>query len=241
MDHLLSYDVPVIFVGDMGQLEPIGDDPNLMANPRIVLRQIHRQAQDSPIIEFSRKVRTGEDFDYTEGDKLRIIDAQLNNAMDFAPDVDQVICGFNNTRQWLNGEIRDYKGFQGQLVVGDKMVCLRNNVLLGVFNGMLATVEKIHDRLKSAYICDMRTDDDRLLERLNISTALIGSKSMPENFRAEKGETYWTYGYALTCHKCQGSEWENTLVIHEIHPNWSQARWAYTAITRASDKLIYMI
>lgn len=50
----------------------------------------------------------------------------------------------------------------------------------------------------------------------------------------------FTYGYAITCHKAQGSEWEKVLVIEEKFPfdKTEHARWLYTAATRASDKLV---
>lgn len=62
------------------------------------------------------------------------------------------------------------------------------------------------------------------------------------------------YGYAVTCHKAQGGEWDNAFVFWdrgtESNFNFYEAehdkigktnpdfyRWAYTAITRASNKL----
>ena len=50
----------------------------------------------------------------------------------------------------------------------------------------------------------------------------------------------FTYGYAITCHKAQGSEWDKVLVIEEQfpYPKEEHARWLYTAITRASEKLV---
>jgi hypothetical protein len=50
------------------------------------------------------------------------------------------------------------------------------------------------------------------------------------------------FGYAITCHKAQGGEWENVFI--NLEPAFgnidraSQYRWLYTAITRASKKLI---
>lgn len=49
------------------------------------------------------------------------------------------------------------------------------------------------------------------------------------------------YGYAMTCHKAQGGEWNTVIVDFESNSgirNASSFRWAYTAITRASKKLI---
>ncbi|MBO7079357.1 MAG: ATP-binding domain-containing protein, partial [Bacilli bacterium] len=48
------------------------------------------------------------------------------------------------------------------------------------------------------------------------------------------------YGYAITGHKAQGSEWDKVLVYEENFPfnEEEHARWLYTCITRASDKLV---
>lgn len=49
------------------------------------------------------------------------------------------------------------------------------------------------------------------------------------------------YGYAMTCHKAQGGEWNTVIVDFESNAgsrNASFFRWAYTAITRAAKKLI---
>ena len=50
----------------------------------------------------------------------------------------------------------------------------------------------------------------------------------------------FTYAYAITCHKSQGSEWDKVLVLEEKFPfdKVEHARWLYTAATRASNKLV---
>ena len=52
----------------------------------------------------------------------------------------------------------------------------------------------------------------------------------------------FTFGYAITCHKSQGSEWDKVLVIEERFPfdKKEHARWLYTACTRAAEKLVLM-
>ena len=49
-----------------------------------------------------------------------------------------------------------------------------------------------------------------------------------------------TYGYALTCHAAQGSDWDKVLVLEESFPfdKIEHSRWVYTACTRASEKLV---
>ena len=59
----------------------------------------------------------------------------------------------------------------------------------------------------------------------------IYKKLIPMNF---------TYGYAITGHKSQGSEWDKVLVIEEKFPfdKEEHRRWLYTCVTRASEKLV---
>jgi hypothetical protein len=48
------------------------------------------------------------------------------------------------------------------------------------------------------------------------------------------------FGYAITCHKAQGSEWDNVFVNCKTHMsclNEGYFRWLYTAITRAKGRL----
>ena len=50
----------------------------------------------------------------------------------------------------------------------------------------------------------------------------------------------FTYAYAITTHKSQGSEWPKVVVLEEKFPfdKTEHARWLYTACTRSSEKLV---
>jgi len=50
----------------------------------------------------------------------------------------------------------------------------------------------------------------------------------------------FAFGYAITTHKAQGSEWDKVTVIEENFPfdKIEHARWLYTACTRSSEKLV---
>lgn len=52
----------------------------------------------------------------------------------------------------------------------------------------------------------------------------------------------FSYAYGITCHKAQGSEWNRVMVYEERFPfdKTEHARWAYTAATRASEKLVWV-
>ena len=72
--------------------------------------------------------------------------------------------------------------------------------------------------------------DGRILFRLGKLKNKIGD-IVPREF---------AFGYAITTHKAQGSEWDKVLVIEEKFPfsKEEHARWLYTAVTRASEKLV---
>ena len=50
----------------------------------------------------------------------------------------------------------------------------------------------------------------------------------------------FTFGYAITCHKSQGSEWDKVLVIEERFPfdKKEHQRWLYTAVSRSAEKCV---
>jgi exodeoxyribonuclease-5 len=67
-----------------------------------------------------------------------------------------------------------------------------------------------------------------------------------EVYKLNKNNNYlnapyeFAYAYAITCHKAQGSQWPKVLVFEEWFPNSIEehARWLYTAITRAEEKVL---
>ena len=66
---------------------------------------------------------------------------------------------------------------------------------------------------------------------------------MRKNPRCPDPPFEFAYAYGITCHKAQGSEWGKVLVYEERFPfdKTEHARWAYTAATRASEKLVWVV
>ena len=103
------------------------------------------------------------------------------------------------------------------------------------------------DILTANFISD--TDEDYGILNMDkqlITTGVPGldwktSYKMGRNWRfQDKIPDQFTYGYAITCHKSQGSEWDNVLVIEESFPfeKEEHKQWLYTAATRAAKKLV---
>ena len=239
---LLSFNRRYLFVGDPGQLEPIGDNPNLMATPDLVLSKIHRQAELSPIITFANNVRQGEKFGLTKVDGLWIKAKEITSP-EFLSN-DQVICAKNATRKLFNDKIRIYKKLPPtEITVGEKLICLRNNLNYNVYNGMILFVDKIVAITFNAWICNCHDEVDRKLFNLPIWMDPFVSPLQDKQPKIPKNTVWCDFGYAITCHKSQGSEWDNVLVWNEwVHPKvWDMKRWQYTAITRASKNLTFCL
>lgn len=60
-------------------------------------------------------------------------------------------------------------------------------------------------------------------------------RKIPQKFKPHE----FDYGYAITAHKAQGSEYDKVLVFEEDFPRGEEhKRWLYTAVTRAKEKLV---
>lgn len=240
-DDLKSFKAKILFVGDSGQLEPIEGNFNIMKSPDYMLSEIHRQALQSDIIRFSMHVREGgkpRTFKPTPGKKELFIGPRevVRNSATVA---DQVLCGFNKTRVAGNQYMREQLGYTEDLVVGDRLICLRNNKNYGIYNGTSAIVKQIHTDVDDIYIVDLMLDCGFELKEVFFEKETLLSGKVGSSY--DKDLTHWTYGYFMTTHKAQGSEYPKVLVLEELHPDWDEKRWRYTAITRASEKLIYAV
>ena len=82
LKDLLSFNVPMLVLGDPGQLPPINGVGALVGNkPNVLLTQIHRQAADNPIIDFATRARNQLTIPYTDQSAARkITKANLTNA-----------------------------------------------------------------------------------------------------------------------------------------------------------------
>src|ERR1700721_1662366 len=116
---LRSFGAPIVYIGDHGQLEPVGgEDFSLMAKPDITLEKIHRNAGE--IAYFAQHLREGnnaKDWDAEkmldgsehELGKVEIVTANQLGDLAITED-DQLICAFNRTRCDLNSAVRQHLG-----------------------------------------------------------------------------------------------------------------------------------
>lgn len=245
-DDLVSFGTKLLFVGDPGQLEPVGDNPDIMGEPDLVLQKIHRQAAESPIITLANGVRLGETIRL--GDQGAVfIRNKTGFSIAMAAEFDQVICARNKTRTEINTKFRDMlKKPRTMLLPGDKIIVLRNNPSYVVFNGMILFVETIANQTKDFTLLTAKDEIGRVFPNIPIWNQPF-EKDIGKEFKIPTYKTnqmvYADFGYCITCHKSQGSEWPSVLVWDEWMPPkiWDMKRWRYTAITRAAERLTYCL
>lgn len=265
---LLRHKVYIIACGDPFQLPPINKnaDNHVLDNPHIFLDEIMRQAEESEIIRLTMNIREGKPIQYQRGNEVQIVslDDVVSGMYDWA---DQIICATNKKRLDINTYMRAAAG-RGELPEdGDKIIACRNcwdiidttgenalvNGTIGYLDGLAFGTQEypIYGFPTVPVIrTGLRTDDGSFDEIMLDQQALMTGKKFltPEQEyqiyrRASlKGlePIEFNYGYAITCHRAQGSEWEKVLVFEENFPfdKEEHARWLYTACTRPSEKLV---
>ncbi|MCU0831566.1 MAG: ATP-dependent RecD-like DNA helicase [Rhizobiaceae bacterium] len=240
---LLSFGTPVLVLGDPGQLPPVGGGGYFTEHePDFLLEEIHRQAADNPIIRVARDVREGRDLAYGDHGALRIISRNdVTSAL--VMEADQVLVGTNRTRKRYNMRLRELKGFEGPLPqAGDKMVCLRNDPAKDLLNGSLWKVMTAARETVKPGISLLLTPEEE-----DFRSGVAKVKLLKKQFEQPDEEITWQekrrfddfdYGYALTVHKAQGSQWDNVVLFDESYAFKDiRERWLYTAITRAAKTL----
>ncbi len=251
-EHLVSYGVPLIVVGDHGQLPPIKGEFSLMQSPNIRLEEIHRQAREDPIISLSIEARTSgfiapgkysryvRKYSPEDPETAEVMEEMLSN---YTSDT-LILCGYNKTRKHLNTYIRNALGFDdSHPMVGDRVICLRNNHRSRIYNGMLGTIRRIAVSSARSYEVDIDVDGQRETYTGIISSEQFGQDTalnFTQNRALYHGMDLFDFGYALTVHKAQGSQAKKVMLFEERFARMTDdqwRRWLYTAVTRAEREL----
>lgn len=238
---LLSFGKKVLVLGDPAQLPPIrGGGFFTDCEPDVMLTQVHRQAADDPIIRLSMMARSGEEIKPGDFGETRIV-LRKNLDPTYVTNSDQVLVGLNKTRRSYNTRLRDLRGFKNDFpVAGEKLVCLRNNRKKGLLNGALFTV-KSAGALRKGKIRLLITPEEEptgKFQRVAVLPEFFSQTEIEIPYALRKGTDEFEYGYALTVHKAQGSQWDSVTLFDESFAfREHRARWLYTGITRAAKSL----
>ena len=260
---LLSHKIHVIALGDPGQLPPVlAEDNGVLAFPHIFLDEVMRQAAESEIIRLTMDIREGNSLKPFLGNEVSIVGREELLEPGFLAWGDQIICGKNETRHQINTIMRKIKmqTDQTEPLVGDRIICLHNewecinltgDALVNGLSGTITGLEYTNDNpfMEKTPLIDFKPDIDDsdtfkgLEADYKIFTEHVPTvtketfKKIPKFYRPKE----FDYGYCITCHKSQGSEYDKVIVLEEYLKGESKEghfRWLYTAATRAAKKMI---
>lgn len=266
---LLEFGVKILLCGDNAQLPPVEGFNTYLKNPDATLRQIVRQQLDNPIIMLSEMARNGKYIPYGKyGDCVLVQNKRVftgEKRKYYLTKSNQIICGINKTRTAVNNELRALRGLGALPENGDKVICTVNNweqfidkdYRYNLVNGIIGTViDPFYDFSSGIGFMQFKVDflDELCPEALPFDTGIFTDgryrykhgdyfEKFNEDGEASGAFTLnrFEYGYCISCHKAQGSEFDNAVVFDESYAfKEDRNRWLYTAITRAKKKLILL-
>jgi len=244
--HLLSFGKPILVLGDPAQLPPVnGGGFFTNADPDVMLTEIHRQAAENPIVRLATDVREGRSLKRGDLGKARVIGRDEIDS-DIVTAADQVLVGTNKTRTAYNARLRELAGFTSKMPMpGDRLVALKNDSTLGVFNGGLWEVihlkesrrHQLNDHCIRMSVSSLDFENAQPID-VRVREEFFLGRGQEVDWKERRGTQEFDFGYALTVHKAQGSQWENVCLFDESHTfGADRGRHLYTGITRASETL----
>ena len=244
------------------------DTNDLLTHPHIFLDEILRQNQENEIIRISMDIREGKSLDDFDGKDVKVyprralVDGMYNWADQILVATNNTRIAINKEMRQKAGFGEEPEEGDKLIVLKNNWEIISDNEepLVNGTIGYLGDGYKTFFRYPY-YINGGGTVD--LYEGVFTSESggRFGSLTMDYKLltEGEKGLDWkteyalsknpkfahripleLTYGYAVTVHKAQGSSWPNVLVLEEKFPfsKEEHARWLYTAVTRASSKLV---
>jgi exodeoxyribonuclease-5 len=235
-EDLLSFNKPVLVLGDPGQLPPVMDTAFFTSRELdFQLTEVHRQALGSPVIQLATLAREGRALRCGQHGDSCVLSRCDGLSIDDLLAVDQVIVGTHRMRHRINDQIRRRLGHSGTTpAIGEKVVCLRNDKA-SLRNSTLWTVVG-SKTARGGFVALTVEDDNR--RRVEVDAPVDGFNPREGSGADLPGQPF-AFGYAITCHKSQGSQWGSVMVIDESRV--FRGRWLYTAITRAADRVTVVL
>ena len=266
---LTEFGVKILLCGDNAQLPPVEGFNGFLKVPDYTLKEIVRQQAGNPIIRLSEMAREGKHIPYGNyGDSVLVMSKRLLNGerrKRCLLRADQIICGINKTRAQINDEVRKYLGYDSLPQSGEKLICTQNNwetfidseMRFNMVNGIIGTcLDPFYNAEQGIGFLQFKPDflDELCPEALPFDTGIFTEgfyrykrgdyfEKFDENGEAVGAFTLnrFEFGYCISCHKAQGSEFDNVVVFDESYAfKEDKNRWLYTAITRAKKKLILL-
>lgn len=248
------------------------DDNGLLDHPHVFLDEIMRQAAESEIIQLSMTIREGRPLKPFKGKDVIVMPrSEFNTGVMLWGD--QVLCAMNKTRIALNNQIRRLLGRGDEPESGDRLICLRNydefisdngdilvNGATGIVRNCYNSFVKIPNWIKTPqsklltlegeFLSDDGSSYGNLIMDYNEITTgqrCLDNRDLYKLGRNKKTKHLipleFTYGYAITVWKSQGSEWDKIVLLEEKFPfdKKEHQQYLYTGLTRGKNKVVLVL
>lgn len=248
-----KFGIKILVAGDWNQLPPVNSTPAYLTDPSSVflLTKTMRQSEGSNIVKLAYNVLNGYPISNGYyGDVLVIDEEELTDQMILSSNI--IICSKNSTREYYNNKIRKLYGFSGKTPqYGERVICRSNNKEeivddINLANGLIGTVVNYPDvsgfdgkTFNMQFLPDLLSNPFDIKVSYKYFTAPYQQREAIKNDRYLQGEKF-EFGYAITAHLSQGSQFDNVIVIDEPMIGNINNRLSYVAITRAKKRLIYV-
>lgn len=258
---LLSFGIPTIVLGDLNQLPPVFGKPYFLREPDVILKQVMRQNEGNPIIYLSQQVLNDKRLNigvYGSSEiipKSEIKDLHFSKASIVLTETNRLRWNINN---FFREELRGYKQLDYPHI-GEKVICRKNNWSRSVDNGIYLTNGMcgfVDDIFKDTYnkktmTMDFRPDFTKSVFR-NVTFNYPYMYAIPSSVLEEELQEIqnydifndrFEYGYAITTHLSQGSQYQKVLYLNEnmMRTKEDRRRLSYTAITRAINSITIVV
>lgn len=248
---LESFRKKILVLGDPAQLPPVKGGGYFTARePDVMLTEVHRQARESGVLRLATHIREGGSLaGFPSAPDAEIL-SQRTTPQDVrtaaALAADQVLVGLNRTRHDLNRRYRTLRERSGMPYCGDRLVCLRNERETGLFNGsQWIVVDAEWPADQDTGELTVRSEDDNRVVACDAWVHHLGGRGEELKLKGPgvRDASEFDWGYALTTHKAQGSQWSRVFVVDESTRlgGTEPRRWTYTAITRAAQHVTVLI
>jgi len=251
---LESFGKKILVLGDPAQLPPVGAGGYYTKRaPDFMLTEIHRHAKNSGILRLATKIRNGGEVNTSDSsDDVEILErSQAGFDKQYLAmlimGADQALVGLNKTRRGINDRLRHLYGRTEKTPEPkDRLVCLRNDSTLGIFNGSQWSVLDATADLEANTTWMELESEDASGHKIEVCSWLHHMLGYPEELNRlgydRRDFTEFDWSYALTVHKAQGSQWGEVVIFDESKAfRQDHRRWLYTGVTRASERLTVVI
>jgi exodeoxyribonuclease V len=251
-NDILSFGKPVIVLGDLNQLPPVFGKSFFLQHPNYILTEVMRQNQNNPIIWLAQRVLNNLPLQHGVYGKSSVITKNDLNEFTFK-NANVVLTCTNKLRYEINTLFREnFMGLRKLDILneGEKIICRKNNWNRSIENSIYLTngmsgyadyVDMESFNGKGMKI-DFRPDFiNKKFKNITVDYKSLFAKPGDENVIDPYGFTRdkFEFGYAITTHLSQGSQYPNVLFLNEKNTfdRDTYKKLVYTAITRASETI----